>query len=376
MPKILFLITEDWFFVSHFLPMARAARAAGFEVAVATRVKEHGGRIAAEGCRLIPLDLERGSLAAVDLLRGLRRIRSILQDERPDIVHCIALRMVILGGLAAQFAGAKALVLAPTGLGHLWTGNGLTERALRPLVRAVVARRLRGPRTYYLFENREDPREFGLAADDPQVTVVGGAGVRPEDFPPTPEPPAPPLRLALVARMVRSKGIAEAVAATRLARARGVAVELDIFGAPDPSNPLSIAEAELRQWSAEPGVAWHGTANDVARVWREHHAAIFLTYYREGLPRTLTEAAASARPIIATDVVGCREVVCDGIEGLLVPPRDVEAAASAIAKLASDAGLRARLGAAGHQRFQERLTEAAVTGAVVALYRRALDRTD
>jgi glycosyltransferase involved in cell wall biosynthesis len=200
--------------------------------------------------------------------------------------------------------------------------------------------------------------------------------VRPEDFPPTPEPPAPPLRLALVARMVRSKGIAEAVAATRLARARGVAVELDIFGAPDPSNPLSIAEAELRQWSAEPGVAWHGTTNDVARVWREHHAAIFLTYYREGLPRTLTEAAASARPIIATDLVGCREVVRNGIEGLLVPPRDVEAAASAIAKLASDAGLRARLGAAGHQRFQERLTEAAVTGAVVALYRRALDSAD
>jgi glycosyltransferase involved in cell wall biosynthesis len=197
--------------------------------------------------------------------------------------------------------------------------------------------------------------------------------VRPEEFPVTPAPPSPPLKLALVARMVRSKGIAEAVAATRLARERGVPVELDIFGAPDPSNPLSIAEAELRQWSAEPGIAWHGTTNDVARVWREHHAAIFLTYYREGLPRTLTEAAASGRPIITTDMVGCREVVRDGIEGLLVPPHDIEGAAAAIARLAGDAGLRARLGAAGHRRFQERLTEAAVTDAVVALYRRAVE---
>jgi glycosyltransferase involved in cell wall biosynthesis len=372
MRKILFFISEDWFFVSHFLPMARAARAAGFEVVVATRVGRCGERIASEQCRVIPLDLERGSLAAAGILRGLKRMAGIVRREQPDVVHCIALRMVVLGGLAAQFAGAKALVLAPTGLGHLWTGNGPAERVLRPLVRAVVGQRLRGPRTHYLFENRDDPREFGLAADDPRVTVVGGAGVRPEDFPVTPEPPAPPFKLALVARMLRSKGIATAVEATRRAQRLGVAVELDIFGAPDPSNPLSIGQAELQRWSREPGIAWHGATDDVAGVWRSHHAAIFLTYYREGLPRTLVEAAASGRPIIASDVVGCRELVRDGIEGLLVPPHDVDAAAHAIARLAGDAGLRARLGNAAHRRFQEHSTEAAVAATVTELYRRAV----
>jgi glycosyltransferase involved in cell wall biosynthesis len=371
MRKILFLISEDWFFVSHFLPMARAAREAGFEVVVATRVNKYRQRIAAEQCRVIPLDIERGSLAAVEVLRGAARVFSIVRRERPDIVHCIALRMIMLGGLPAKIAGAGALVLAPTGLGHLWTGNGVTERCLRPLVRTIVGRWLRGPRTHYLFENSDDPAEFGLDPADPHVTIVAGAGVKPEDFPVSPEPPAPPVKLAVVARMLRSKGIAEAVEATRRARLLGAPVELDIFGAPDPSNPASIPEAELRQWSSQPGIAWRGASNDVARVWREHHIAIFLSYYREGLPRTLTEAAACGRPIIAFDVVGCREVVRDGVEGLLVPSGDVDAAARAIAKLAADASLRAQLGAAAHRRFLERLTEDGVRKAVGDLYQRA-----
>jgi glycosyltransferase involved in cell wall biosynthesis len=371
MRKILFLISEDWFFVSHFLPMARAARDAGFEVVVVTRVNKHRERIEAEQCRVIPLDIERGSLAAIEILRGVAGVFNIVRREKPDIVHCIALRTIILGGLPAQLAGAGSLVLAPTGLGHLWTGNGLTERCLRPIVRAIVGRWLRGPRTHYLFENSDDPAEFGLGPDDPQVTIVAGAGVKPEDFPVTPEPPSPPLKLAVVARMLRSKGIAEAVEATRRARLLGAPVELDIFGAPDPSNPESIPEAELRQWSSQPGIAWRGTTDDVARVWREHHAAIFLTYYREGLPRTLVEAAASGRPIIASDVVGCREVVRDGVEGLLVPSGDVDAAARAIVTLAADAALRAQLGAAANRRFLERLTEDGVRQAVGDLYRRA-----
>jgi glycosyltransferase involved in cell wall biosynthesis len=372
MRKILFLISEDWFFVSHFLPMARAARAAGFEVVVATRVNRHQERLAAEQCRVIPLDIERGSLAALEVLRGVARVFSIVRREQPDIVHCIALRMIILGGLPAKFAGARSLVLAPTGLGHLWTGNGFTERCLRPIVRAIVGRWLRGPRTHYLFENSDDPGEFGLSPADPHVTIVAGAGVNPLDFPVVPEPPSPPVKLAVVARMLRSKGIAEAVEATRRARLLGAPVELDIFGAPDPSNPWSIPEAELRQWSTLPGIAWRGTANDVARVWREHHAAIFLSYYREGLPRTLVEAAACGRPIIASDVVGCREVVRDGVEGLLVPSGDIDGAARAIAKLAADAALRAQLGAAANRRFLERLTEDGVQQAIGDLYRRAL----
>jgi glycosyltransferase involved in cell wall biosynthesis len=169
--------------------------------------------------------------------------------------------------------------------------------------------------------------------------------------------------------MIQSKGIVEAVEAIRQLRSQGVEVELNLFGSPDPLNPTSIAEDDLRRWSQEPGITWHGHAADVAGVWRDHHVALFLTSYREGVPRTLIEAAACGRPIVTTDTVGCREVVRDGVEGFLVAKGDVAGAAEAIARLASDADLRHRLGEAAHDRFLQRFTEAEVRQTASAVYR-------
>ena len=367
MPKLLFLITEDWFFVSHFLPMARVARAAGFEVVVATRVRDHAERIVAEGCRVIALENERRSFGPFEALLAFTRMVRLVREERPDIVHCIALRMVVLGGLAARFGGVSRLVLAPTGLGHLWTNDGVKERLARMFARIVVGRWLRRPGTRYLFENTDDPREFGLDADAP-VTIVPGAGVDPGEFPQSADPPDPPLKVAVVARMIWPKGIAEAVEAVKRARALGVAIELDLYGAPDPSNRRSCTEAELVALSADPGIRWRGRTGDVAAVWREHHVAMLLTYYREGVPRSVIEAAAAGRPIVTTDVPGCRDVVRDGVEGFLVPARDAEAAARALVRLAGDTELRQRLGRAAHARFMERFTGEAVRRTVAALY--------
>jgi len=372
MPKLLFLISEDWFFVSHFLPMARAAREAGFEVVVAARMRAHRERIEAAGCRVIPFEIERGSVAPLAVLRGLKRAYNIVRTEKPDIVHCIALRMIILGGIPAKLAGARSLVLAPTGLGHLWISEGLNDRLMRFVTRALVVPMLRGPRTHFLFENGEDPPELGLDAAGADVTIVPGAGVDPAVFPQMPAPAAPPLRVAVVARMIRPKGIAEAVEAVRLAQDMGAPVELDLYGGRDPENPLSIADADLRRWSQQRGIAWHGVTNDVPAVWRDHHVALFLSSYREGVPRTVTEAAACGRPIVTTDAVGCRELVRHEIEGLLVPPGDATAAARALHRLAGDAALRARLGAAAHRRFLERFTEHAVRSGVSELYRKAI----
>src|SRR5947199_1107744 len=247
MPKLLYLVTEDWFFVSHFLPMARTARAAGFEVVVVARVREHAARIEAEGCRVVPLEGERRSLGVIEALRGFLRIVSIVRAERPDLVHCIALRMVALGGLAARAGGVRRLVLAPTGLGLLWSENGMSNRVARALLRGIIGRWLRGEHTRYLFENTDDPREFGLE-NSPAVTIVPGAGVDPQHYPPSPEPPAPPLKVAVVARLIVAKGIADAVAAVRRARELGFPVELDLYGAPDRSNRRSCSETELRRW--------------------------------------------------------------------------------------------------------------------------------
>src|SRR5882724_7945617 len=368
MPKLLYLVTEDWFFVSHFLPMARSAKAVGFEVVVATRVRDQADLIVAEGCRVVTLENERRSFGPFEALRSFWRMVRIVRAERPDVVHCIALRMVVLGGLAARLGGSKRLVLAPTGLGHAWSNDGPIERVARGLARLIAGGWLKGPGTRYLFENTDDPREFGLDADQPPVTIVPGAGVDPEEFSPSLEPPAPPLKVAVVARMIAPKGILEAVVAVRRARELGAPVELHLYGAPDPSNRRSCTEAELRRWSAEPGIFWHGRSRDVAGVWRENHVAMLLTWYREGVPRSLIEAAACGRPIVTTDAPGCRDLVRDRREGMLVPLRDSEAAARALVELCRNPNLRAQLGGAAHARFLERFTEAAVRRAVSSLY--------
>jgi glycosyltransferase involved in cell wall biosynthesis len=367
MPKILYLVTEDWFFVSHFLPMAQAARDCGLQVVVATRVREDGERLKAEGFSVIAIEGRRGSFSPLRSLRDFFQALKIVRDQRADIVHCIALRPVVIGGLAARLAGTGALVVAPTGLGHLWIEDGMAVRFARKIVRAVVGSWLRGLRTRYLFENRDDPREFGLDPDGADVTIVGGAGVDPAKFPGSEEPAAPPLKVAVVARMIRPKGLVESVEVVQRARAAGAPIELHLFGDPDPDNPRSIPRATLAQWSKEPGIAWHGHATDVARVWREHHVAMLLSH-REGLPRSLVEAAAAGRPIVATDVAGCREVVRDGREGILVPRGDADAAARALVTLATDAGLRSRLGAAANARFHEQFTSDAVRHTVRNLY--------
>ena len=367
MPKLLYLVTEDWFFVSHFLPMARAARAAGFEVVVATRVRDHAARIEAEGCRVVPLEGERRSLSMFEALRGFARIVSIVRAERPDLVHCIALRMAALGGLAARVGGAERLVLAPTGLGVLWSEDNLLNRLARATLRVVIGRWLAGRQTRYLFENSDDPREFGLD-NSSAVTIVPGAGVDPQDFPLTPEPAAPPLRVAVVARMIEAKGIADAVVAVRQARALGAPAELDLYGAPDPSNRRSCSERDLRRWSSEPGIHWHGPTADVAQIWRTHHVAMLLTWYREGVPRSLIEAAACGRPIVTTDSPGCRDLVRDHHERLQLARQHGWPAAQALVELAGNAQLRARLGRAAHARFTERFTEAEVRRKVSSVY--------
>jgi len=372
MPKILYFAPEDWAFVSHFRPMAEAAVACGLEVVVATRVHRHGEAMVREGYRLVPLASRRGSLNPLALLKSVSEMARIVRTEEPAIVHCISLPMAVLGGLAVRAARRRQpVVLSLTGLGYVWVESGPVAATVRAVVRRIIGYLLRRPGTVCVFENVEDPREFGLEPSDPRVVLVGGAGVDPQAFQCGPEPPAPPVKVALLARMIKPKGIAGAVAAVQRARALGAAVELHLYGAPDPSNRTSYAQADLRRWANDPSIHWHGVTDDVARVYREHHVAMLLSV-REGLPKCLVEAAAAGRPMVATDVPGCRELVRQGCEGFLVPFGDVEAAAQALARLAGDRALRLRLGAAANARFQKRFTVAAVKAVFADLYRSLL----
>lgn len=368
--KILYIVNEDWFFVSHFLGIARAARAVGHDVAVATRVVRDGEAIRAEGFALHPIAQDRGRASPIRALAAAMRLRRLIRAERPDLVHALSTQSTLLGGLAARLAPAPALALSPTGLGHFWTEPGIGSWLARQITRLLLRVIGGAPNLVIFFENRDDPPELGFNVTDARLVFVGGAGVDPAAFPAQPPPPGPPVRFAVVARMLRSKGVAEAVEAMTRARSRGLDATLDLWGSPDPGNRNTFAEADLQEWSRREGIRWRGATRDVAGVWRDSHVALLLSH-REGLPRALVEAAASARPIIATDVPGCRAVVDDGVEGLLAPLGDIEAAARAIERLAGDADLRARMGAAARRRFEAEFTIDRVAATVLAAYARA-----
>lgn len=365
--KILFLVTEDWFFLSHFQPFVREAIDLGFEPIVATRVRKGFDELRQLGCQVIPLEAERSSLNPFGLASNLNNLIRVLRSERPSVVHCISLRLVVLGGLAARFVGLRNVVLAPVGLGQLWISNRLQDRLSRRLIRGLVGRSLRKAGTRYLFENDHDPTEFSLHPTDADVTVIGGAGVDPSQFSRAPEPAQSPIKIAVVARMVHAKGIIQSIEAVRRARDRGADVHLSLYGDIDTSNRTALTAESLQSLCLDAGATWHGHVTDVASIWRHHHIAMLLSQ-REGLPRSLIEAAACGRPIIATDVTGCRTVVRNGVEGLLVPLGDINATADAIAQLSANSTLRAQYGAAAHKRFMENFTEKAVRNTIRAVY--------
>src|SRR3954467_3984049 len=365
---IAFIVTEDWFFASHFLPMAQAARELGLEVAVVTRVRDHRAAIEAAGAKVIALEAERRSLNPMGAGYAAGRLAAILKAWRPDIVHCIALRAILIGGAAALMAGIPRRVYALTGLGFLGARQDLVGRGARIAARMLV-RGLETRQTRYLFENPEDAALIGLdPGDASRVTILGGAGVDAARLCPQPLPPQPPLKVAVVARMLWSKGADVAVEAAKRAREAGAAVELSLYGAPDPSNPKAVPEETLQAWSSVPGVTWHGRTDDVAGVWRDHHVCCLPSRGGEGLPRTLLEGAACGRAIVTTDVPGCRTLVRAGVEGVVVPPNAAPALADAFARLAADAALVARLGAAARARVLDGFTERAVMDAVKDLY--------
>jgi glycosyltransferase involved in cell wall biosynthesis len=371
--RLMFIATEDWFFASHYLPMARAAREIGLDVIVVARVRKHRAAIEAAGATVINLDAERASLNPLSIASTVAALTGIIRRERPAAVQCVALRSILLGGIAARLAGCGRRIYFITGLGFLGARRDFAGRVARTALSGLLRGPLNGPQTQFLFENDQDPGILGLGERHAHaVTVVGGAGVAPEQYIAEPQPAQPPLRIAIVSRMLWSKGLDLAVSAVRRARAQGFPVELSLYGSPDPSNPRAVPEETLQSWNAEPGVCWAGPTTDVSSVWRSHQVCCLPSRGGEGLPRTLLEGAICGRAIVTTSVPGCSTLVRDGVEGLIVPPDDSEALADAFIRLARNPALTMKLGNAARERVLSGFTEHHTKETTKRLYRRVL----
>lgn len=375
--KILYFVGDDWFFVSHRLPLAKAAIEAGYIVAVATREQKHGDKIREAGVKLIPLrSYSKRSFNPLNFLLAWLEIVRIIKWYKPDLLHNITIRPILYGILAARFYPKLKIVNAFTGLGYLFSEQKLKVRVLRKIITLILTLFTPHNRSLTIFQNFDDLREFiqGRVVRRDNAVLIKGSGVSLAEFPFAKEKNGVPV-VVLASRLLWNKGVGDFVEAAKILKKENVKCRMVLVGSPDMENPMGIPEQTLSQWAEQGIVEWWGFQENMADVLSNSHVVCLPTTYREGVPKILIEAAATGRAIIATDMPGCRDIVKDGENGMLTPPGKPEKLAEAIQYLIKYSSLRQRMGKNGRKLVEKEFTVERVNGSTLNLYKTLLQTT-
>lgn len=374
--RLLFVVNTAWFFMSHRLPIAEALMRAGVEVHLAAPAGDDLEEVAARGIVVHPLRLSRSGLNPVRELETIGDLVALYRRLRPDVIHHVTPKPVLYGSIAARLARMPAIVNAISGLGHAFVGTDRRARVMRAVASLLYRGTFRHPNAHTIFQNPSD-RDI-LETIVPQIrgrsTLIPGSGVHLSAFSPTPFADGP-VTVLLAARMLANKGVREFVAAARVLRHSGHDLRLALVGEPDTGNPTSIARDELASWADEGVVEWWGKRSDMPQVLAAAHIFCLPSHGGEGVPKSVIEAMACGRPVVTTDVPGCRDAVIDGETGLVVPPRNVDALVDALVTLAADASRRSQMGEAARARAEAMFSIEAVVNAHLSIYRRVAATT-
>jgi glycosyltransferase involved in cell wall biosynthesis len=368
-PRILFVLANDWYFYWHRLSLAQRIAAAGYDVHVATPTGRFCEAIAAAGVPHHPIQMDRQGLNPLKDLATINHLADLYRELKPTLVHHVAIKPIIYGSIAAKITRVPCIVNAMPGTGYIFTSKQLLARLIRPGITTALRLLLNAANSRVTFENQDD-REKLIAwrvTRPDRAVVIRGCGVDTSEYQPSPEPPGPPL-VILPARLLSYKGVGEFVEAARLLKASGTFARFALVGEGDPGNPASVPSSQLRQWESEGVVELLGWHDEMASVFARSHIICLPSHGGEGVPRSLMEAAACGRPIVTTDVPGCRDVVHDGDNGLLVPPQQVAPLAMALGKLIGDGDLRRAMGERGRARTVAEFSVEIVADETLRLY--------
>jgi glycosyltransferase involved in cell wall biosynthesis len=370
--RLLFLVNDAEFFISHRANLAAGAREAGMDVVVACPPSEPAERrMRSAGWRVVHTPSVRTSHGLISAARVFLSYLSLFRSLKPDIVHLITSKPIIFGGLVARFLGVPS-VAAVSGLGFVFTSRRLIARLMRFLVVLGYAAALNRRDSFVVFQNNTD-RDFLArygAVRRARTFLVRGSGTDLGRITPRDEKGGPCVAL-LPARVLRDKGVVDFAEAARLVRSRRSDIVFRLQGKLDLDNPSAISQDELDQWIGEGLLEYRDHSDDVCSMLAEAHI-IVLPSHREGFPKTLIDAAAAGRAAVATDVPGCRDAVVDGQTGVLVPPHDPQTLAKSIEALADDPEFRARLGKDARRHAETHFDAKAVTERHLAIYAEAL----
>ncbi len=371
-PRILFVDNDINSFYSYRIEVALAARDSGFEVHVAAPEGKAAEILRAKGLRYHPIPMTRSGLAPWKEFSTISTLFRLYRRVRPDLVHHLRLKPVLYGGLAAYGARVPAVVGLLTGLGYVFIAESRRARVMRELVVFGSKIAFRHANQRIVFQNPDDQGVFiqNRILPAAQTVLIKGSGVDVNTYVPTPEPEGVPV-VVLASRMLRDKGVIEFVEAARELREAGVSARFVLVGDTDPGNPTAVSAEQLQAWADEGVIEWWGHRNDMREVLSQSNI-VCLPSLREGVPKVLIEAAACGRAIVTTDAPGCREIVREGENGLLVPVRDSKALADALRLLIESAPLRALMAAKGREIAVDEFSVERVVNETLGVYRELL----
>lgn len=320
----------------------------------------------------MPIPLTRTGTNLIAESRAAWSLIKTYRETRPDLIHHVTIKPVIYGSLVARITGFKAVINAVSGLGYAFSDDGRAN-VLRPMVKLLYRLALGSRRSFTVFQNPDDLNDFvrmGLVTLD-RTALIRGSGVDCSRFRVNAQAEGNPM-VMFVGRMLWDKGVGIFVEAARRLRAANPEVRFVLVGAVDPVNPAAVPADQIQRWVAEDGIEWWGERLDMPEVLARAHIVTLPSTHREGLPKVLLEAAASGRPIVASDVPGCREIVRHNVNGLLVPPGDSKSLARALQELLESSELRNRFGSAGREIVDKEFSQELVVEQTLALYCRML----
>jgi glycosyltransferase involved in cell wall biosynthesis len=381
--KILYVVSDEKYFFSHRFSLAVKMQESGYQVAVALPHPRRSEDIKKKGMELFPLSsFHRSSLSPLCALRSFWELCALYRTFRPDVVHHVALKISLLGTLAAQTTKVPIIVNAVAGMGYLFTQGqetsrikGMIKKGLGALVTLGIKKMSkRHSKPHFIVQNQDD--ETALRTFSTQVILIPGVGVSLVEYPFMPLPESPPVRVVFLARLLKEKGVFDFLKAAHILYEQHLerGIEFVIYGGVDPHNPGSLSLGEIERYVNQdqhsgPLIRFAGVADSSAQAYRDSHIVV-LPSYREGLPKSLLEAASCGRPIITTDVPGCRDVVIPEVTGLLVPVGNPMYLAQAIGRLAHDRGRQIEMGERGHAYIKAHYEESLIHQKFIDVFNR------
>ena len=372
--SLLFLVTEDWYFASHRLKLAISAKKKGYRVCLAARNNGYMKIIKKQGIECFPIDWNRGSFNACSFIKNIIEIKNIIKTIKPEIVHLVSIQTIITGCLSLLFYKKIGKVLAFTGLGTLFISNGLKEKSLRFMLKVILFYFSRTKDTLILVQNKDDKKLLlsKFFCRKTNIRIIRGSGVDTSYYSYAEEPVYPPFIVSFVGRFLKDKGIENLIEAFSIIRDKNLDIKLWLVGEPDYGNISSVTKEYLENAiSVNKNIEWKGKVSNIKKIWKNSHIAV-LPSKREGLPLSLLEAAACGKPIVASDVPGCREIAISGFNAILFDVDNIVQLAEAIIYLSLQHKLRKDFGINSRSLVEKDMSEKEVIQETIKVYENLL----